>query len=415
MKQKILKFLYKVLAFFTRIYLKRTKTEIIWITWSVGKTSCRMIVYWTLKKFLFDKKIYTSPKNYNSEIWLVCSIFQIEDYKTDFLYIISLVLKIFFKSIFSWKKYDIFVLEYWVDKPKDMDFLLSIAKPDIAVFTKLDFIHVANFRNQSEIWTEKAKLLDWAKKMIFLNKQDDFQRELFEKIAKEKYFYNEKELDFDYKKEDEKIYSLLKYSWRKIQSNLLWNENLVYLELSLKILEKFWFIFKEEFVKINFDLQAWRFSIFSWKNNSILIDSTYNSGPESMKSMIHNSFELRKNLFPEYENLFVLGDMREIWEKSDEKHKELFDFVSKYGQVFSVWKETWKNFWKHLWNFKYSSQAWKILFDFLEKNKDKKYLILFKWSQNTIFLEEALKEVLKNKNDEKFLVRQEKYWKKTDF
>lgn len=415
MKQKILKFLYKVLAFFTRIYLKRTKTEIIWITWSVGKTSCRMIVYWTLKKFLFDKKIYTSPKNYNSEIWLVCSIFQIEDYKTDFLYIISLVLKIFFKSIFSWKKYDIFVLEYWVDKPKDMDFLLSIAKPDIAVFTKLDFIHVANFRNQSEIWTEKAKLLDWAKKMIFLNKQDDFQRELFEKIAKEKYFYNEKELDFDYKKEDEKIYSLLKYSWRKIQSNLLWNENLVYLELSLKILEKFWFIFKEEFVKINFDLQAWRFSIFSWKNNSILIDSTYNSGPESMKSMIHNSFELRKNLFPEYENLFVLGDMREIWEKSDEKHKELFDFVSKYWQVFSVWKETWKNFWKHLWNFKYSSQAWKILFDFLEKNKDKKYLILFKWSQNTIFLEEALKEVLKNKNDEKFLVRQEKYWKKTDF
>lgn len=415
MKQKILKFLYKVLAFFTRIYLKRTKTEIIWITWSVGKTSCRMIVYWTLKKFLFDKKIYTSPKNYNSEIWLVCSIFQIEDYKTDFLYIISLVLKIFFKSIFSWKKYDIFVLEYWVDKPKDMDFLLSIAKPDIAVFTKLDFIHVANFQNQSEIWTEKAKLLDWAKKMIFLNKQDDFQRELFEKIAKEKYFYNEKELDFDYKKEDEKIYSLLKYSWKKIQSNLLWNENLVYLELSLKILEKFWFIFKEEFVKINFDLQAWRFSIFSWKNNSILIDSTYNSGPESMKSMIHNSFELRKNLFPEYENLFVLGDMREIWEKSDEKHKELFDFVSKYGQVFSVWKETWKNFWKHLWNFKYSSQAWKILFDFLEKNKDKKYLILFKWSQNTIFLEEALKEVLKNKSDEKFLVRQEKYWKKTDF
>lgn len=415
MKQKILKFLYKVLAFFTRIYLKRTKTEIIWITWSVGKTSCRMIVYWTLKKFLFDKKIYTSPKNYNSEIWLVCSIFQIEDYKTDFLYIISLVLKIFFKSIFSWKKYDIFVLEYWVDKPKDMDFLLSIAKPDIAVFTKLDFIHVANFRNQSEIWTEKAKLLDWAKKMIFLNKQDDFQRELFEKIAKEKYFYNEKELDFDYKKEDEKIYSLLKYSWRKIQSNLLWNENLVYLELSLKILEKFWFIFKEEFVKINFDLQSWRFSIFSWKNNSILIDSTYNSGPESMKSMIHNSFELRKKLFPEYENLFVLGDMREIWEKSDEKHKELFDFVSKYWQVFSVWKETWKNFWKHLWNFKYSSQAWKILFDFLEKNKDKKYLILFKWSQNTIFLEEALKEVLKNKSDEKFLVRQEKYWKKTDF
>jgi hypothetical protein len=32
-----------------------------------------------------------------------------------------------------------------------MDFLLSIAKPDIAIFTKLDFIHVANFENQEEL------------------------------------------------------------------------------------------------------------------------------------------------------------------------------------------------------------------------------------------------------------------------
>jgi hypothetical protein len=30
-------------------------------------------------------------------------------------------------------------------------------------------------------------------------------------------------------------------------------------------------------------------------------------------------------------------------------------------------------------------------------------------------LEEAIKEVLKNKEDEKELVRQESYWEKTDF
>jgi hypothetical protein len=30
-------------------------------------------------------------------------------------------------------------------------------------------------------------------------------------------------------------------------------------------------------------------------------------------------------------------------------------------------------------------------------------------------LEEAIKEVLKNKENEKELVRQESYWKKTDF
>ena len=51
----------------------------------------------------------------------------------------------------------------------------------------------------------------------------------------------------------------------------------------------------------------------------------------------------------------------------------------------------------------------------MEEHKDEKFIILFKWSQNTIFLEEAIKEVLKNKEDEKELVRQESYWKKTDF
>ena len=88
MKQKFIRFIYQILAFFTRIYLKRIKPQIIWITWSVGKTSCRMIVSQTLQNFLKNKKIYTSPKNYNSEIWLICSIFQVENYNPSFLYIL---------------------------------------------------------------------------------------------------------------------------------------------------------------------------------------------------------------------------------------------------------------------------------------------------------------------------------------
>ena len=95
MKQKVLNLIYFVFAIFARIYLKRQKPKIIWITWSVGKTSCRMIVSQTLKKFL-NQKIYTSPKNYNSEIWIVCSIFQIENYKPSIFYLFWLFFKIFF-------------------------------------------------------------------------------------------------------------------------------------------------------------------------------------------------------------------------------------------------------------------------------------------------------------------------------
>lgn len=415
MKQKILNFIYEIFAIFARIYLKRISPKIIWITWSVWKTSCRMVVSDTLKHFLKDKKIYTSPKNYNSEIWIIASIFQIEDYTPSPIFLFCMFFKIFFISIFWSKKYDILILEYWVDKPEDMDFLIWVARPDIAIFTKLDFIHVANFPSQEELWLEKSKLIFSAKNSVYLNKDDFFQMSIFPEVDTKKYFYNESFIKFDYSFENWEIFTNFDFFNSSFKTNLLWEENIVYLELALIILINEFFVKFDEKNEISYKIQPWRFSIFEWIFDSILIDSSYNSWPESMKAMINNAVSLRKKLFPEYENIFVLWDMREIWESSSQKHKELFDFASKFWEIFSVWKETSVNFWKHLWNFKYSSQAWKILKNYLEENSDKKFLILFKWSQNTIFLEEAVKEVLKNKEDEKFLVRQEKYWKKTDF
>ncbi|PZM85729.1 hypothetical protein DLH72_01530 [Candidatus Gracilibacteria bacterium] len=417
MRQKVLKFIYQIFAIFARLYLRRTKPEIIGITGSVGKTSCRMIVSQTLEKFLTDKKIYSSPKNYNSEIGIVCSIFGEENYKPNPFFLLFFFFKVFFLSIFGGKKYDILVLEYGVDKPNDMDFLISIARPDISIFTKLDFIHVANFRDQEELGLEKSKLIFAAKKVVYLNKDDLFQTSIFSEVDIEKYFYNEGNPYFDYIFKDSKIFSNLQFNGQNVKTNLLGEENLIYLELALKILEKFGFDFStfEEEILINFELQNGRFRVFNGIFDSILIDSSYNSGPESMKAMIKNAVKIKKDIFPDYKNLFVLGDMREIGDNSSEKHKELFEFASKYGEIISVGKETLENFGKHIGNFKYSRQAGKILKSYLEENKDEKFVILFKGSQNTIFLEEAIKEVLKNKDDEKYLVRQEKYWKKEDF
>ena len=54
----------------------------------------------------------------------------------------------------------------------------------------------------------------------------------------------------------------------------------------------------------------------------------------------------------------------------------------------------------------------------LKDRKDKNPVILvFKWSQNTIFLEESVKYFLKNKKDEELLTRQSEFWmnKKSEF
>ncbi|HCY20764.1 TPA: hypothetical protein DIC40_02735 [Patescibacteria group bacterium] len=42
--------------------------------------------------------------------------------------------------------------------------------------------------------------------------------------------------------------------------------------------------------------------------------------------------------------------------------------------------------------------------------EDNAPLLVLKGSQNTIFLEETVKELLKNKDDARFLTRQSKWW-----
>jgi len=48
----------------------------------------------------------------------------------------------------------------------------------------------------------------------------------------------------------------------------------------------------------------------------------------------------------------------------------------------------------------------------LKDNIPQNSLVLVKGSQNTIFLEEAIKYLLKDKEDEKKLCRQDDYWLK---
>ena len=61
-----------------------------------------------------------------------------------------------------------------------------------------------------------------------------------------------------------------------------------------------------------------------------------------------------------------------------------------------------------------SLSSWEVgkhLKKYLEENKDEKYIILFKGSQNTIFVEEALRENLSVENQKK-LPRQSESWRK---
>ena len=418
-------------------YIKKHNPFVIWVTGSIGKTSSRMIISELLQQTLPEKIISTSSKNFNWELGLSLSVLWISDYEPSFLSVVKTFLKAFYTSFFWEKKYDIIFLEYGIDHIWEMDFLLSIVKPDIGIVTKIDKVHSSQFESKEVIASEKYKLLQSTKELSFLNADDEFAKKYESTLISNKIFYTTsgepqtqqvdlKGLDYTLETKDGGIVSSFYFesdvkNKTKIVSNLIGQENIWYITIWLYIAEilnqkyynqsffsQIWEIFY-----IGFTLQYSRFSIFSWIENSVLIDSSYNAAPESMKKVMENFFLLSQKIYSNYEIILCLWEMRELGEYSKDEHEKLANFVKdKSKNIFVVWESMKKYFLPMTPNakhFKNSKILWEFLQEKLHKDK-KKYIILFKGSQNTIFMEEALKHILLQEEDKKQICRQEDFW-----
>lgn len=441
MKNKILFFYYKLLAFFAKRYVKKHKPFVIWINWSVGKTSARMIIYQTLSKFVNNKKIYTSSKNFNWELWLSLSIFQIEEFYPSIFLFIKTLWNVIFKCFFSKKPYDILILEYGIDRPLEMEFLLEIVQPNLWVFTAIDSVHSLQFGNPGEIAKEEKKMIENTSEFAFLNIDDEYAMSLLKNIEidyltyqtewydsewnisfeNEEFLYDDEKLlvNFDLKIKEKNI---------KIKTNLIWKAHYGYIWVALAILDiinykdgKQSIFDKFEDLFLEYKLQAWRLSVFDWIEGSILFDSTYNSSPLSVKKILNTVYNIKKDLFPDREIWLMLWDMKELGDLTEWDHRKIAWYVHSIGDmVFLVW-ESMNNYFKDelekIWfdmslvhRFDDSISLWKFVKNKLWKEKNKK-LIIWKGSQNTIFLEEAIKILLKNPEDSEKLTRQSDWWK----
>ncbi|TAL50832.1 UDP-N-acetylmuramoyl-tripeptide--D-alanyl-D-alanine ligase [Patescibacteria group bacterium] len=139
------------------------KPLVIAVAGSVGKTSARNAIASVLSaKF----SVGTTIKNYNNEFGVPLTILGAESPG---------------KSIFGWLKVlcsrpkaipEIFVLEYGIDHPGDMQQLCDIVAPDIAVMTRISYVHAEHFRSMEELAEEKAIVLEHAKQLVVLNGDD---------------------------------------------------------------------------------------------------------------------------------------------------------------------------------------------------------------------------------------------------
>lgn len=146
------------LKMFARLILRKYQPKVIGITGSIGKTTAKEAIFHVLsKKF----SVRTSFKNYNNEIGLPLVIIGSESPGKNLLGWFAIFFKVIRLLVWRDKNYPrILVLEMGVDHPGDMDYLISIVRPQVAVVTAVSFSHLEYFGSLNNIRKEKQRLVD---------------------------------------------------------------------------------------------------------------------------------------------------------------------------------------------------------------------------------------------------------------
>ena len=442
MKKYFITFILFYLKLFAKIALSIHKPYTIGIAGSVGKSSTRNAIYAVIKT-----EFNTLLVSQNSESGIPLGILGIEASGYDtFSWIHMLILAPF--KVFNTLKHTHMIVEMGIDDPeppKNMEYLLSIIKPDIAISLNIAGPHLAQFEKTlteapPSVITDPVKRRDFV-----LDKMAYEDTKIISKSGCEVAIYNtddkfiqkyvipqttQKVLAFGKSAKNNVSYLSYGVSLDGTEFEFKTQNKTIKLEFKNLLLPK---EYEETFaaailcaqslgmsngkiknnLEKNFVLPKGRASMFKGINNSVIIDSSYNAPKKAVLAFLGMATELKKQT--KRKVVFLFGDMRELGEESKIEHDEVSDVmlgivdelycVGELTSLFVIPKVKTKIKSKHFAN---SYRAG----EFLKENLSQNSIVLVKGSQNTIFLEEAVKLILKNSSDEKNLTRQENYWRK---
>jgi MurE/MurF fusion protein len=298
-----------------KVTRENSSARIIAITGSVGKTTLKNLISFTLKNY---GKVYHSPHSYNNKFGVPLSLSNIKT-NTDYG-----------------------VFEIGMDKKGEINNLSKIVKPEISIITNISGAHFKNFNSLKDIAKAKSEIIDNTLPggTVILNKDDSFFSFLLKKVKQKKLkvvsFSSNKKADISLIKiiKTGKIYKLkilvkskvfhfyIKRYTDSIVPNILACISVLFiLNLDLTYIKK---------KIINFLIPSGRGDISrirKFKKVFNLIDESYNANPLSMKIAIKNMkyYKRTKNS----KKIAFLGDMLELGNKSNNFHKELATSVNK--------------------------------------------------------------------------------------
>lgn len=317
--------------------------RVVGITGSVGKTSTKDAVAAVLRAKL---RVGSNSKNLNNEIGLPLGVLCEDDsgYRNPFKWL-AILIRAGRSLVLGKSNYpEVLVLEYGVDHRGDMDYLLRITKPDVAVVTAVSPTHLEFMGSVDAVAKEKGKLVTAlpAGGTAVLNSDDQLVLAMGERTKSKVITYGLNAADV-----------------RAENVSVSRNEGGAVRGMSFKLVSGGSSIpvllpgvigkppvasaLAAAAVGISFGMSALdvgealrtisfppgRLRILSGIKNTTLLDDTYNSSPRAAEEALDS---LAAVPLPDGARRWaVLGDMLELGEQSETLHRQLGEAVVKSG------------------------------------------------------------------------------------
>ncbi len=383
---------------------------------SVGKTSTKSLIVDILKS---SKKVRTNRGNFNAAFSAPLEMLGVESPANPRSVPAWLrVLKNVRQAAKQQHDIDVIVQEFGIDHPGEMAEFGRYTKPDITIVTAISPEHMEFFGDLETVAREEFSLAQFSQTVIY--NTDDINPAYLKFASCERVVSYGTSPGADYQVLAEKFTASQGFCCKlahqdqtsrlftlpvvgEHQLKIAAGASAVALELGLDIecvlttLEKFKPV-------------SGRMQLLEGQNGATIIDDSYNSSPLAIASVLKTLYQL-----PAKSKITVLGDMNELGDTSDDEHRAVgklcdpkqIDHLITVGEnarrfLAPAAKENGCT----VSSFTKATETTELLKQLLKKD----CIVLFKGSQGGIFLEEAIKPLLKNPADSEKLVRQSKEW-----
>lgn len=390
---------------------ERHHFKIVAIAGSVGKTSTKAAVAKTLET---SKRVLWQTGNYNDRLTVPLVFF---GHTLPGLFNVPAWIKIWVHNARAIRReypYDVVVIEIGTDGPGQIE-AFAYLKPEIVIITAITPEHMEYFGTLSAVADEELTAMDFAKKALV--NVDDTPLEYIKDKEFSSYglsptatYYASKRKQNGLKGQEMTVYLGKKHRFQVTVPMLgvqgakiavaaaatahLLGESNEDIEKGLKTIEPF----------------AGRMRLFEGIKKSTLIDDTYNASPIAVNAALDVLYTT-----PAKQRIAILGSMNELGDYSRDAHNEVgvhcdpkkLDIVVTIGadaRDYLAPVAEQQGCKVKVCMSPYEAGA------YIKKQLKKEAVVLAKGSQNGVFAEEALKELLANKNDSAAFVRQSPYW-----